>query len=277
MFFDRLPLDAPVVVGGTGGSGTRVLAQILLGAGFRLGRLKRPSLDTVTFLRFQARWIPRIYPAAAAASPDKLNWFDRQRMQLEWNGCFARHAAHVLWQRPARSADEHDHEQAGWGWKNPRSIYLLPFLHDRFPRMKYIHVIRDGRDMAFSSNQQQLEAFGDYVLGPGGQPEFIRSIELWDIVNSRAADFGRDVLKERYLRVRYEDVCQHPEIHVPRILEFVGCERAAAGPLCESVKAPSSIGRWQSAPTSDQAAIAKVAVESLGRFGYLSRTDRSAA
>ena len=36
-----------------------------------------------------------------------------------------------------------------WGWKEPRSIYLLPFLNEQMPTIRFLHFIRDGRDMAF--------------------------------------------------------------------------------------------------------------------------------
>ena len=40
-----------------------------------------------------------------------------------------------------------------WGWKEPRSIYLLSFLHRHLPALRFLHVVRDGRDMALSKNQ----------------------------------------------------------------------------------------------------------------------------
>ena len=52
-----------------------------------------------------------------------------------------------------------------WGWKEPRSVYLLPFLAAELPGLRFLHVVRDGRDMAFSENQVQLRKHGDAVLG----------------------------------------------------------------------------------------------------------------
>ena len=43
-----------------------------------------------------------------------------------------------------------------WGWKEPRSIYLVPFLDAAMPSLRFLHFVRDGRDMAFSENQNQL-------------------------------------------------------------------------------------------------------------------------
>src|SRR5213075_744488 len=88
-----------------------------------------------------------------------------------------------------------------------RSIYLLPFLHAQFAQLKFIHVMRDGRDMALSQNQNQLRKHGRAVLSWGERlfgsiPE--RSVLLWEKVNSQAADYGKARLRESYLRVRFE-------------------------------------------------------------------------
>src|SRR6266581_3850267 len=75
----------------------------------------------------------------------------------------------------------------------PRSIYLLPFLRAELPTLKFIHVLRDGRDMALSQNQNQLRKHGAAVLSWrerlfSSMPE--RAITLWDRVNLRAAEIG---------------------------------------------------------------------------------------
>ena len=57
-------------------------------------------------------------------------------------------------------------DATAWGWKEPRSIYLLPFFNSVMPRLRFLHWMRDGRDMAFSENQQQLRKHGQTVLGP---------------------------------------------------------------------------------------------------------------
>ena len=51
-----------------------------------------------------------------------------------------------------------------WGWKHPHSLLLLPLLVDAWPRLRFVHVVRDGRDMAFSANRNQLA--GGKLYGP---------------------------------------------------------------------------------------------------------------
>ena len=63
-----------------------------------------------------------------------------------------------------------------WGWKEPRSIYLLPFFHQQLPALRFLHVVRDGRDMALSANQNQLRKHGNGLPSP---PTFRRRSGRW--------------------------------------------------------------------------------------------------
>jgi hypothetical protein len=49
---------------------------------------------------------------------------------------------------------------ARWGWKQPRSTLLLPFLDRVLPNLRFMHLIRDGRDMAYSANRTVTELHG---------------------------------------------------------------------------------------------------------------------
>ena len=118
-------------------------------------------------------------------------------------------------------------------------------LDDELPGLRFLHVVRDGRDMAFSDNQVQLRKHGDAVLGPArGEPEPERSIALWREINLRAAEHG-ERLGERYLRVRFEDLAAEPVATARRILAFLGLDGDAERIAAEEVGAPDTIGRWR--------------------------------
>src|SRR5262249_24496407 len=51
-----------------------------------------------------------------------------------------------------------------WGWKEPNTHVFLDRLQTAFPEMKYIHVMRNGLDMAYSENQNQLKLWGSVFL-----------------------------------------------------------------------------------------------------------------
>jgi hypothetical protein len=234
----------PGVIGATGGSGTRVLARIVQRAGMFVGSDLNDSLDALDFAAFADRWVGRELPPEAAAELRALV----ARQHAEANG-------------------------RAWGWKEPRSVYLLPLLAEQLPGLRFLHVVRDGRDMAFSENQVQLRKHGDAVLGASTEPDELRSISLWREVNVRAADFGERELGARYLRIRFEDLCAEPVAVTAQVLRFFGLEGDAERFAAEEVEEPSSLGRWRAADPETVRLLEQRAGDVLRRFGYQSSSE----
>jgi GT2 family glycosyltransferase len=233
----------PGVIGATGGSGTRVLAAIVQRAGMFVGSDLNRSLDALDFAAFFDRWVGRDLTPGAAAE--------------------------------LRALVTRQHEEAGgrpWGWKEPRSVYLLPFLAAQLPGLRFLHVVRDGRDMALSENQVQLRKHGDAVLGASDEAEALRSIALWREINLRVADFGEQELGDRYRRIRFEDLCEQPAVVAARVLRFFGLEGDAQR-AAKEVQAPPTLGRWIDADPRLQAALNERAGDALRRFGYQSSSE----
>ena len=234
----------PGVIGATGGSGTRVLAAIVQRGGMFVGSDLNRSLDALDFAAFFDRWAGRELAPEAAAELRALV----ARQHAEADG---RH----------------------WGWKEPRSVYLLPFLAAELPGLRFLHVVRDGRDMALSENQVQLRKHGDAVLGASNEPEELRSIGLWREINLRAADFGERELGDRYLRIRFEDLCAQPAATVAEVLRFFGLDGDAERIAAEEVRVPATLGRWREADPELRAALSERAADALERFGYQSSSE----
>src|SRR5207302_1402312 len=120
----------PVVIGAVGGSGTRVLAQVLRKAGWFMGnRVDSRNEDSLPIAWFLTKWLKSLkdFPNI----DNNILVGGRRDFERMLN----------IHRRGIPSPD------ARWGWKNPRSMWLIPFLADRFPEMKFVHVIRDARDM----------------------------------------------------------------------------------------------------------------------------------
>jgi GT2 family glycosyltransferase len=234
----------PGVIGATGGSGTRVVARIVQRGGMFIGSDLNRSEDALDFAAFFDRWVGRELPLEAGAELRALV----ARQQREANG------------RP-------------WGWKEPRSLYLLPFLAAELPGLRFLHVVRDGRDMALSENQTQLRKHGDAVLGPSDEPVELRSISLWREVNTGAADFGERELGDCYVRLRFEDLCAEPAGRVAEVLRFFGLEGDAERIAAEEVRVPAGLGRWREADPETVRALEQRAGDALRRFGYQSSSE----
>jgi sulfotransferase family protein len=243
---ETMQARAPGVIGATGGSGTRVVARIVQQSGMFIGADRNRSEDALDFAAFSDRWVNAF---TAGERPPEL--------VAELRALVA---------RQARAAADHP-----WGWKEPRSIYLLPLLDDELPGLRFLHLVRDGRDMAYSENQVQLRKHGDALLGDDdGRSAALRSISLWRDVNLRAADYGEQRLGSRYLRLRFEDLCMYPVAGVGEILDFFGLAGDGERIAAEEVAAPETLGRWRLQDAASVAALEAEAGAALERFGYQS-------
>lgn len=145
----ELPANGPHVIGATGGSGTRVVARLFRSGGVFIGTNLNLSEDAIEFGAYSDRWINKFMTRA----PSSLEPAFEKQMTEDLRQVLERHC----------SSDELQ-GSTPWGWKEPRSIYLLPFWGRQFHSLKFLHVVRDGRDIAYSSNQNQLNKHGRALL-----------------------------------------------------------------------------------------------------------------
>ena len=250
--------SAPLIIGATGGSGTRVVARIAQRGGYDLGQYVNEANDALAFRSFHDRWINRFLNASKGG--ETLGGKDREHLITDFRLAVNRHLG-------SRSAD-----QTQWGWKAPRSVYLLPFLRTEFPNLKFIHVLRDGRDMAFSKNQNQLRKHGGEILTWSERvfsPQPVRSILLWSRINLRAAEVGEVELGENYCVVRFEDLCQKPVETTGKILRFLDIDLDPESIADYEILAPASIGRWRRQSPRLISKITAAGDTGLRKFGYI--------
>jgi hypothetical protein len=164
-----------------------------------------------------------------------------------------------------------------WGDKTPAYIEIVPPLAAMFDDAKFIHLIRDGRDVAKSFQRQGWH--GPWMQGY--TREWMRAAEL-DI------KLGKTPLNERILRVLYEDLVLHPEATLRRICAFIdaGFEAqmlqwhdkvAEAIPVREMIHhsslgrqmSASDVSRWKREMTSREVFVAEALIGThLSHFGY---------
>lgn len=261
--FGTIPANSPVVIGATGGSGTRALHAALAAAGVYMGVRVNGAGDAMDFEPFLDDIINPIL--AITRSPDyrleDLPADRRRRWVRRLTGIVRLHVA------DAASMG------SGWGWKNPRSMYILPLVAAAVPEFRFVHLVRDGRDMALSANQNQTRKHFEALFGEAvGNSPGHAAIKLWAHANSAVADWGERELGERYLRIRFEDLCAEPSNEIARTLDFfmhpASTPSSARQAAVKAVQQQPSIGRWNSLPKADAKALTKRAVTALARFGY---------
>jgi hypothetical protein len=243
----------PLVIGAVGGSGTRVFSRIARHAGVFMGEHVDAQEDSVPLSRFYGEFASEYLAAGGRLDPgraDELSGRLRERVAEHLEGLAP----------PDRP----------WGVKNPRSLLMLPFWHGSFPRMRFLHVVRSGLDMSYSATDNQIRRHGESLLGSGmALPRAERAMLWWCRVNTKAADYGEAQLGASYLRVRLEDLCEHPRETVDRLFEFIGSGAVTEGAVAEVVT-PDSLGRWRERPAEEIQQLVGVGGEALRRFGYRS-------
>jgi hypothetical protein len=212
------------------------------------------SHDAMDLAGFNDRWRVRMLPGQRLLDDD-----ERRSRQADFDQTLLRHRSGI------------PDPTAPWGYKHPRDIFMLPFLLEQFTGMRLLHVIRDGLDMAFSDNQNQLRDYGPAWLDPADQAleAPVRSALLWDKINQLAADRGEAALGPRYQWMRFEDLCHKPKAGLRRLEEF--CGRAFGQALQTSlarISPPESLGRSQRQDPALRERVAAACASGRRRFGY---------
>jgi hypothetical protein len=100
-----------------------------------------------------------------------------------------------------------------------------------------------------------------------------RCIWAWRIYTEAAIAAGKQLTKEQYFELRYEDLVAHPTDQADRILEFLQIEGAEAKNtfrVAVSNATETSVGRGSKEFTEEQLqVIFDEAGSLLGRLGYL--------
>lgn len=241
----------PIVVGGNGHSGTRLFAEILMQCGINMGiagiSYAKKSID-LNVRGMMNRWM----------KPYLLGLTDEEASKMQRQ--FARRIRLLL---PFRSGP--------WGFKNPRAMFLLPMYCEMFQDLHYIHVIRDGRDLCFGNPFVHSPAYWSFVTEEESKTLSAeeRMIKFWGASNRRVQAFGREKLRERYLEIRFEDICDHPEKEIKRIVQFIGQSDRDTEDLVSMVRKPKSIGRWKTFDKTAVESVLRIGSEDLEYFGYI--------
>lgn len=263
----KQPSPPPVAIGGLGGSGTRVFSALLQAAGLYMGSCQNDPLDNLWFtvLFKRAAWgrppnPPLPDPENVATSVSLFvramttglsnHLTEAERALLEqlrhdlpptgnWRcGAKGEYVDSLLASEtaPAQRARP-------WGWKEPNTHIFLPHLDRNIAGLKYIHIVRDGLDMAFSSNLWQMTHWSHLygLTHATDTPKPLRQLRFWTAANAATINYGRMHMQDRFLVVRYEDFCKYPQAHWERIQKFIG--RTVESDLTDGLVHPTTIGR----------------------------------
>lgn len=151
-----------------------------------------------------------------------------------------------------------------WGDKSPEYLHNLPLLGQLFPDAKYIHLVRDGRDVALSH-------FGRHW---GPKSVFCGALE-WSERVRWVCEFSRTLSPDQFLEIRYEDLLREPLGVLDRLIPFLEIEgvgptlrQELAERIGRDVKA-DNLEKWPTRFTAKQKAVFdELAGDELSVYGY---------
>lgn len=159
-----------------------------------------------------------------------------------------------------------------WGFKIPHLLWCFPLLAETFPNSRFIHLTRHpvpcsiGKEAKGSDKTSRAGGQGKTLLPPAieystGKVMTKRidprdkSIQeklnaySWNHSVGRGCEYGRRVLGDRYLEIRYEDICSNPQAADDKIAEFLDLPTKKTGIVIKP--SPSSV--YEKSPEAKEA------------------------
>ena len=222
---------SPIAIGGLGGSGTRLFAQLLKLHGYYLGADLNEAQDNLwfTFL-FKRRsailendyiFSKLIQIFFSAMQGDKklilanidlillLTSPSRINHKREW--LLERYESLVFQSLPIASS---------WAWKEPNThIFIDKFLNNN-KQLKYIHILRDPYYMAQSQNQNQLKIWGPIFFDNDIEITPRNSLTFWRKMHERILSLQL-IWPDRIFIASYEDLVERPDFLCQEISIFL--------------------------------------------------------
>ncbi len=229
--------ESPIIVTGSFHSGTSALALLLIKNGISMGTNLNYAFDEedITYGTIETGPFKGIGDLIRRYYPEKQNCISENEKLLLKDYFFRLVKSKIVFPY--------------WGWKSPLAIYLMPLLAQIFPEAKFLHIVRDGRDVALSPHptfpnnelnkllyfdQPDISEWEGVKLTPDlgknvasnffdKPPNLVECkflAHLWEKMSILGAKYGAD-LGKNYLQVRFEKLCLSPKETVTEISEFL--------------------------------------------------------
>jgi hypothetical protein len=116
--------------------------------------------------------------------------------------------------------------EARWGDKNNFHVSHVTELDALFPTARFLHIVRDGRDVA-CSYIQVMDERPDGAYAPRLPVDVARIAEEWRDNNDRVERDLSRLAPDRHQRIRYEDLVRDARPELTRVCTWLGIEFVA--------------------------------------------------
>lgn len=236
----------PILVGGVGGSGTRVVTKILKQSGIFMGGNLNESNDNMQI----GNEFPNMRDVIQNRGPGFKRFTRNLKNQIRYN---SKDEQQIIERTLIRFENQmfkdylkKNEKYDGWGWKIPGNFFILQHLSKHYQNLKYIHTIRNGLDMAFSKNQDQLKNWGEYYgVGKNKYPTPKDALNYWYAANKKAIAEGEELPGNNFLLIKFEELCMDPGKIINQIIDFINLESPGVINLEKLVSIPDTINRYK--------------------------------
>jgi hypothetical protein len=254
----------PIVVYNASHSGSRLLSRMLAHMGVYMGANLNASEDSIEMAELVEHVILEHAPDFSGLFADG----DPLLGDLALSAV----AAHLA-ERPA---------SARWGWKLCETGHALPVISRLFPDARFLHLIRDGRDVAFSTfvapkhpywrkihfNTAEIRSWQGL---PMSQRAYRAHAPLFNAARwANSVSLGRAhgaMLGERYCEVRYEALVTEPARVARELaarLELPATDIAGARFEIDVTR----VGKWRAEDPDDLDDVCDLIGPTLSAFDY---------
>jgi hypothetical protein len=221
--------DNPIIIGGQGGTGTRAIAELLIfSKHVELLESSEETRDSISMRR--------------SGLNNKKHMMDIMRECRSLN--YSLHELSVglrkrIREKIHRLLNNIDSELSAnkkldlWGWKEPRTMYYLPFFDEVFQNFRFVHVIRDVRNI----RQRHIEGLPELYFAYFGKVWRNSDIgfkKLWSALNLDVYRWAKENIPGRYHLLNIEkftgdrEECKHA---INSLFNFIGVQDFDVVPL----------------------------------------------
>jgi Sulfotransferase family len=108
------------------------------------------------------------------------------------------------------------------GDKTPSYVFSLPTLHALWPKAKFVHIIRDGRDVCLSMLNWKKAQVGAGRLATWTQAPVLTTALWWKQRVRLGREDGSALGPELYYEIRYETLVSQPATECAALCDFLG-------------------------------------------------------
>lgn len=176
-----------------------------------------------------------------------------------------------------------------FGWKYGETLYVLPFIFEKFPTMKAVHLIRDGRDVMLSRiparfaakrfhekwnrflvlGDKEKDSFKGHFLNKEIIEKYRTELEFIHWVNVVKFSKKLKKFKGQFLEISYEDLCANPDSVLDQLEEYLGLVfNDASRKWARENASTARIGKWKKEDITHIKSVTKDHWSLLEEYGY---------